>query len=268
MSIVTLTTDLGNYDHYVAKVKGALLSQNPNLNIVDISHQVEPFNLISAAFLLKNSFDSFPKGSVHILSVLTSSISSDAPNSFSPDHLAFSYKGHYFIGPNNGIFPMIYDERPEDMVFLEIEELDDHQSFSIGNLYCRAAAHLANKGPLNMLGSKATGIFEKSSLHPSYIDSHVQGAVVYIDHFGNLITNIQKDAFNLTKKNRPFTIELGFRGHTVNEICRWYGEVSKGDLMALFNSDNHLEIAINQGDAHKLLGLKVQDQIRIDFNDY
>jgi len=267
MPIITLTTDLGNVDHYVAKVKGKLLSLNPQHTIVDISHQVKPYNIIEAAFLLKNSFKSFPKGSIHLVSVLTASYSDNSPSTETPNHIAFKYKDHYFIGPNNGIFPMLYNEKPEEIVLLEIEEIDDHQSFSVGNLYARAADFLAKGGILKMLGSQIDEVYEKNRLQPTYSESYVQGAVVHIDHFGNLITNIKKAEFSTAARNRDFEIELGFN-HSVYEICQWYGEVSQGDIIALFNADGFLEIAINQGNAHNLLGIKLHDNIRISIHAY
>ena len=125
MPLVTLTSDFGLDDYYVAVIKGAMLCQNQNLNIVDITHNVKNYDIVQGAFVLKNAYSSFPKGSIHILSV----------NNFYTEHycfLAVRYDEHYFIGPDNGVFSLLFDEKPEDVYELEFDRKSD---FPLKNIF-------------------------------------------------------------------------------------------------------------------------------------
>ena len=142
MSIITLTTDLGLKDYYVAGIKGHILSQLPDANIVDISHEIPAFNISVAAFCLKNCYYDFPKGSIHIIGV------SPEANEFTR-HVVIKYQNHYFIGADNGIFSLLFDEIPEVIFDLNIISNEEKRTFPTKDIFVSAACHIGRGGTLN-----------------------------------------------------------------------------------------------------------------------
>ena len=133
-SIITLTSDMGYRDYYVAAVKGVIYSQCPNCHVVDISHSITPFNTFHAAWVLKNAYLNFPKGTVHILSV----------NSEGSDDIAqvvVDYDGHYFIGADNGVFSLMFDKKPDRVFEININQDSDSMTFHSRDLFLKAACH-------------------------------------------------------------------------------------------------------------------------------
>ncbi|KAA3650465.1 MAG: hypothetical protein DWP98_04455 [Bacteroidetes bacterium] len=260
MAIITLTTDLGNKDHYAGVVKGNIFKLCPNAIIIDITHQIAPFNILEAAFTVKNSYAEFPEGSIHIIGV-------------NPDskkdviHLAIEHNGHYFIGSDNGIFSLIFDEKPQRIFQLDIMSSYEGSSFPIKEIYTKAASHIANGGTLEMIGKPKQDILEKSLFRALSVGDIIKGMVTHIDHYGNIITNIEKDFFTVFGMNRDFVIEFRDGSYDINTISTSYSDVAEGEKLALFSSSKLLEIAINQGNASKLLGIRNLDSIRIMFHD-
>ena len=255
MAIVTLTSDFGLKDHFAASLKGALLSAVPDLTLVDVSHSVTPFDLQQAAFTLEHAWHRFPAGTIHLVCV------GPAPSARF-NHIAFRMKDHFFVGSNNGLFSLLSDERPEQVV--EIAKAGtESSSFPALDLYVPAAAALATGRALTELGPELPGIAEL--IRPRHFpeDDVVKGNVVYIDSFGNLVTDIRRTEFERIGKGRAFSILL--IGDEINTIVKRYSDVDEGDKLALFNSDGLLEIAINQGKASQLLNMRVNAVIRISF---
>lgn len=260
MAIITLTTDLGTKDHYVGVLKGSILTQHPEATIVDISHEIPHYNILKGAFILKNAYSSFPKGSIHIIGVCPE-IDEETKQ------LAILYDGHYFIGADNGIFSLIFEEKPQQIVSLEFSVNEEDLTFPTKGIAVKAACHLAKGGTIEMIGKKETEILEKSLFRAVSIDNVLKGMVIHIDHYGNLITNIEKSFFNTFGQNRNFNIEFRHGDYDIDEISQSYQEVPRGEKLALFSSSNLLEIAINQGNASQLLGIHESDIIRIEFYD-
>jgi len=266
MPVITLTTDLGLSDHYVAMIKGKLLKVISYANVIDISHQIKAYNTIHAAFVLRNTYHFFPEGSIHLVSVKPDE-QKEGPFAPQPQHLIMQYNNHYFIGPDNGLFSMIIEGDDAEIVRLEIAELDDRLSLPIQDLYVRAAAAISHGEPMNSLGVETKEINEKSMFRASLSGNVLQGIVAHVDQFGNLHTNISEEYFNKVAKNRTFRIDIGNSSYALKDINRWYSEVTQGERLALFNASGLLEIAINQGNANKLLGLDILSPIRVEFND-
>ena len=260
MAIVTLTTDLGLKDHYVGVVKGNLLKLCPNLQIIDISHEIKPFNILEAAFTLKNSFQEFPEGTIHILGVNPDSGADSA-------HLAVAYKGHYFIGADNGIFSLILEDKAEKIIALNIQQNPDSISFPTKDIYAKAAAHLVKGGTLEMIGQTKEHINERTLFQAVSIENIIKGMVIYIDHYGNILTNIDEPFFKAFGRGRDFSIVFRHGDYNINQISKAYNDVPEGEKLALFSSSNLLEIAMNKGNASRLLGLQELDSIRIEFYD-
>ena len=262
MPIITLTTDLGIIDHYVGTVKAAILRQLADAKIVDITHQVPPFNIRHAAFVLRNCYQEFPQGTIHILGV-------DAEYRLDAPHIAIFANNHYFIGTENGIFSLILDVKPDKIVELNITQDSDNFTFPTKDVFVNAACHIARGGTLEVIGTpKPTFSVERSSFKATFDNNSIRGSIIHIDSYGNVISNINEDLFKKIAKGRSFTIHLGNRGHyAINKIQKKYTEVPSGEALALFISTGQLEIAMNEGSASSLMGLHLNDIIRIEFND-
>ena len=266
MPIITLTTDLGLKDHYVASVKGAILSQIPDINIVDITHNIDAFNISQTAYVIRNCYKNFPAGSIHILGV-------DAELSIDNSHLAVFAGGNYFIGTDNGTFPLLFDElKAEKIVQLNISQNTDSLTFPIKDVFVIAACHIARGGTLEIIGKEIAAFKEmKSELKP--VTEHdintnndiIKGAVVYIDTYGNATTNISKDLFEQVRKGRDFVILFGREDERISKLREKYKDANKGEKLAIFSVNGMLEIAQNKGRATDLLGLKIHDYVRIEF---
>ena len=266
MPIITLTTDLGLKDHYVASVKGAILSQIPDINIVDITHNIDAFNISQTAYVIRNCYKDFPAGSIHILGV-------DAELSIDNSHLAVFARGHYFIGTDNGTFPLLFDElKAEKIVQLNISQNTDSLTFPIKDVFVIAACHIARGGTLEIIGKEIAAFKEiKSELKP--VTEHdintnndiIKGAVVYIDSYGNATTNISKNLFEQVRKGRDFVILFGREDERISKLREKYKDANKGEKLAIFSVNGMLEIAQNKGRATDLLGLKIHDYVRIEF---
>lgn len=255
MAIVTLTSDFGLKDHFVASVKGAMLSAIPGVNIVDISHLIAPFDLQQAAFTLGHAWKQFPEGTIHVVCV-------GASPTTRFNHIAFRLKGHYFIGSDNGIFSLFSEEQP-DLIVEICKAGDEPTSFPALDVYVPFAAAIASGLALETLGEKVNGVAQL--IRPRHFpeDDVIKGNVVHIDSMGNLVTDIRRSEFNRIGRGRAFSI--GLIGDEITTLSRRYSDVDEGDKLALFNSDDVLEIAINQGKANQLLNMRLNAVIRITF---
>ena len=260
MPIITLTTDLGTVDHYVSAVKATILRQLNNANIVDISHDIPSFNIIHAAFVLKNAYKEFPPESIHIIGVNTET---NEDNS----HLAVYANGHYFIGNDNGIFSLLLDLKPDKIVEITTTRDSDNDNFPLKDIFTKVACHIARGGTLEIIGTEIKQFSKEfAKLEALHDKNSIRGSIIHIDHYGNAITNISQRLFKDVAKGRSYTINLGSKEHySLNTIKRKYNEVQAGDAVALFISTNFLTISINNGSASSLMGLHINDTVRIEF---
>ena len=258
MAIITLTTDLGYKDFYQAALKGSIYSLLPKVNIVDITHSISAFNIPQAAFVLKNAFPYFPKGTVHLIGI-------DSVYSEQTRYLALKYKGQYFVGSDNGIFSLMFEGKPEEMVELNIMQDLKFLHFPLTDIFAKASCHLANGGKLAEIGIAVSELEEKVNLHPVIDKDVIRGSVIYIDSFQNVITNISKELFTQVQKSRPFTLYFR-KNESISQLSWHYNEVPEGEKLCLFGISNHLEIAINKGNASGLLGLHLGDIVRVEFH--
>ena len=269
MSIITLTTDFGTRDHLVGSLKGSILRELPDARIVDISHDVPPYSIAEGAYILGNAFKQFPEGTIHILAV-------DSEASKDQVHLGIQGQQHFFIGPDNGVFSLIFQEKRPDLITeLHIFQKSNSLLFPSRDVYVPAACHLSRGGKLEVIGKKKESMKFKQSLRPvvSQGGNDILGAVIFIDRFGNAVTNISKSLFYEIGKSRSFEITYG--NSAEKPITRIYEQykagVSEGKRMALFNSADMLEIAIYKGNAasvggaSSLLGIHRNEWIKIEF---
>jgi S-adenosylmethionine hydrolase len=230
-----------------------MLQRNPDLRIVDITHLVKPYDIVQGAFVLKNSFDSFPPGTLHIITV------NNSPEQFS--FIAFSHLGHVFIGPDNGIFSLMFGDLPSGVFRLE-HDLDS--PFPLKEVLAGAVDHLCAGKPIFEIGLPARETERRIALQPVISTSQIRGSVIYIDHYENAVVNVPKDLFEKVRNERRFA--LFFKRHDpITRLSRHYSDVSVGETLCLFNSAGFLEIAINMGKASSMLGLNLDDMVQVDF---
>lgn len=253
--IITLTTDWRKADFYVGTIKGAIMSHCRNAEVIDISHQVSPFSVYEASFILRNAFHYFPKGTIHIIGV-NAEIKQ-------PRYLAAKMDGHYFIAADNGLFSLLGEDKKLEAV--NIEKWQRQSSFPELDIFTRVAAHLAQGGNLNDLGSKTDKFAQISALRPVFDEFSITGQVIYVDSFKNAITNITRSIFDKLVQHRKFEIRIQRNIFEINQLRASYAEVPAGEVAALFNSLNLLEIAINGGNAEQLLGLEKNATVRVKF---
>ncbi len=263
MAIITLTTDMGLRDHYVAAVKGAILSQHAEAQIVDISHQIAPFDNQHTAFVLRNAYPEFPRGTIHIIGV------NGEADGRTP-HLVVRHDGHYFIGADNGIFSLLFDTKPQEAFELTIKLDTDHLAFPTKNIFVKAACHIARGGTPEVIGRKVVTIREQLNFRPVMHSDAIKGAVIHIDSYGNVVTNITRTHFDELIKAHTFKISFGRSLHDITEISTTYTDVVQGERLAFFGATGFLEIAVNKGvaggggGAAQLLGLRVSDPVRLE----
>ncbi|MFN3874453.1 MAG: S-adenosyl-l-methionine hydroxide adenosyltransferase family protein [Flavobacteriales bacterium] len=264
MPIITLTTDMGTRDHYVAVVKAAIAQQAPEATVIDITHHITPFHTAQAAFVVRNAYPAFPKGSIHIIGV---NPEADALTA----HVVARHNGHHFIGADNGLFPLLLQGKPEEAFEITMRLDDHHAAFPVKTVLVKAACHLARGGTAETIGRRMNTLRELIGFAPTIMKDAIVGRAVHIDHYGNVMTNIERGLFEELCGGRPFRIRFGREAYDLTRIHTTYGDVANGVCLAFFNSSGHLEIAINKGaegsggGAAQLLGLRENDAVRIEF---
>jgi S-adenosyl-L-methionine hydrolase (adenosine-forming) len=252
MQIVTLTTDFGLDGYYVALMKGALLQQTANLQIVDISHNIKQFDIVQGAFVLKNAYASFPEGTIHVITVNNS----QEGRAF----ICFQYERQYFIGPDNGIFSLIFPTIPEAWRLDPVEA----SPFSIQKSIAEAVAHIAAGKPIFEVGLPAGELVQRIALQPVISTSQIRGSVIYVDHYENVTINITKELFEKVRNGRRFAVFFK-RNDPITILSQHYTDVPVGEPLCLFNAAGLLEISVSMGTASSLLGLKLDDMVQVDF---
>ena len=260
MAIITITSDWGLKDPYLASVKGTMLSQLPDVTIVDISHQITPFDMNQASFVVRNSFRSFPAGTVHLIGINTEA-------SIETPHTLVLYEGHYFIGAENGIFSLIFDHDPDRIIEIDVIQDSDYFTFSERDVFAKVAVHILTGKPIDELGGPRPALTRMISFQPVADGQVIKGKVIYVDVYENLITNISHYLFRSVGKGNRFTITFRNPQYSVQAISTSYSDVPEGEMLAIFGTSGLLEIAMNRGNASSLLGMEVDDPVRIEFNE-
>ncbi|MCS6990974.1 MAG: SAM-dependent chlorinase/fluorinase [Chitinophagales bacterium] len=258
MAIVTLTTDLGNTDYYAAALHGTLLRYLRDVTIVDITHQIEPYNILQAAFVLRQAFAHFPEGTIHLALADTYGGSRKQP-------LIASYRSHWFVAPDNGLLALLWEADEADAVWRTDPDLLPQVQPSLMAQPCVAAVvALALGKPPNSIGSPCTDFVRLSFGLPVLSRDFLRGEVIHVDHFGNCIVNISRHDFERIGNGRPFQIKFK-RYDELNQLSQDYGSVDHGRMLCFFNAAGYLEIAINHAHAAKLLNLRVRDKVEVTF---
>ena len=273
MSIITFTSDYGLVDHRVPSVKGKILSLNENVKIIDISHEIQAYNLLQTAYIVRNAYSFFPKGTVHIIAV---------DSFYTKDRKCILYQadGHYFIAADNGVLSLIfYDIKPEAVYEITFNNrFDDEVNFTSTDIFAPVAVHLKNGGLPEVIGRKYKNPKQLSFPRAVYNESErmIIGEIMYIDNFGNVISNISKKFFekngvgyeNFIVKFRNLALSKIYNQYT-EFISDWQNEHEyHGKSVAIFNDAGLLELTIYKGNsqngAKTLFGMKVGESIYIE----
>lgn len=274
MSIITLTTDFGHKDYFVGALKGKILSEHKEAVIVDISHEIDLFNTLEASYCIEAAYHNFPKGTIHIIGV-------DSERVGDTQHIAMQWDDHYFICADNGILNALIQKKiPQKIVAITIHDRLNINASDM-DVFVAVACHIARGGLLNVIGKEIPSLKPVSVLTSSITNdlSEIKGQIVYIDSFGNCVTNISHKQFNDTIRGRKF--EIVIKNKKFSRLHKSYSDFPvsdvkqlkdlEGDFLALFNENGYLEIAIYKsnpktvGSAATLLGLHFRDTVSIKF---
>lgn len=257
MAIITLLTDSGESDHYVAAIKARIIAVNPSIRIIDISHQIKPGDIGHAAYVLRSVFREFPKGTVHIIGV-------EAVGNKNNSYVALQLEDHFFVGPDNGIFGLISDKSHQQIAAINtINPIVT--TFPERDIFAHTAAKLASGVSLTDLGKPLSGFQRLIDRQMKATKKQISGTVIRVDHFGNLITNITKEAFDILSRDKAFTVQFG--GEKFRRIHTNYNQSEEGECFIVFNSLGVLEIGIYKGNASELLGLTYDSAVSIIFEE-
>ncbi len=247
MALLTLTSDIGHQDYLVGAVKGRLLQINPSFSLVDISHAISPFNYPQAAYICRNALRHFPPHTYHLLLV----------NMFEkkPEQLLLAFHNdQYILCADNGLLTMVLEDKPEMVIGLPLDK-----NAVKNTLYCiqvmgEAVQELQAGARLQDIGMPDVSYIEKNHLRPTFGGDWIEGQIIFIDHFENIVVNITRDQFEEQRKGRRFRIVFK-RDEVIDRIAETYADVPEGEKLATFNAADYLEIAINKGNAAGLFGL-------------
>jgi len=258
MTIVTLISDWGMNSHYQASVKGNILRQIPDARIIDITHTLRPFDIMNCSFILRNAYPDFPAGSIHIVGVNTEA----GPKS---PHIVVKHRDMYFIGADNGVFSLLFEDMPIEAVELNIPQDSDYFTFSSRDVFVKAASLISGGEPLAKLGTPHTQLNRMYNFKPIITENKIEGKVIFIDDYENIFVNIDQETFKKTGKGRPYSIRFRSPGYSIHSLHKSYSDVAEGERLALFGTTGYLEIAMNRGKAASLLGLGLTDKVSIEF---
>jgi hypothetical protein len=248
MPLLTLTSDIGNQDYLVGAVKAQLLKSNADFRLVDISHNISPFNYPQAAYICRNAIRNFPAYTYHLILV----------NLFEsrPEQLLLAFHNEqYFLCADNGLLTMILEERPEMAIGIQLDKTVIKNTLYIIEVMSNTINKLASGESIKNLGVPDVEYVEKNPLKPMFSDKWIEGQIIFIDNFENVIVNITRSQFEEQRKGRHFKIVFK-RDEVIESISESYADVPEGEKLAMFNSAGYLEIAINKGNAAGLFGLK------------
>ena len=276
-AIITLTTDFGHKDHYVGSMKGRLLSENRDFIIVDISHEIDVFNVHEASYVIGAAYKNFPKGTVHLIGV-------DCERTPFTKHVVMLWQDQYFIAADNGVLSFLTHKYKAEKIYeINIHHLYDEATDAMDILLV-VASHIAKGGSLDVIGREIKELKEVKVVqaHVAADHSALYGTVIYIDHYGNCITNISRPMVKDIAKGRDYYISFGTK--KIARVHKTYSDFlvpdeeklkqKEGDVLALFNSNQNLEIAIYKsnpktiGGAKSLFGLTVGSTITVNFVDF
>lgn len=254
MPLVTFTSDFGTSDHYVASVKATIFSITPDQQIIDISHDIEPFNMAHMAYVLRSVYQKFPSGTVHL-------IGSNGSNPNNDTILLSEINGHFFVAPDNGIISLIQEQNRPVVFAISSEKISNFNTLGAARIACA----LAGGDKPEDLATHTDRYVQLMLRQVKATRKEIAGHVIRVDHYGNLITNIKKLDFDILSKERRYSLKFG--RESVSSIHQSMVDVEPGEAFFVFNEEGLLLIGINQGHASQLLGLNFDSPVNIQFED-
>jgi len=255
MPPITLTTEWKPDDFYNGIIKGKLCSLCPGAVIIDNAGSIPVFNISHASFIIRNTFGNYPKGTIHIICV-------HSEGAKVRDYLIVKAFGHYFIGTDNGIFNLILNSEPEEII-----KISDDGSGDEISLFASAAAHIYLGNDPGELGKPIKSFSERVPLRATIDKDVITGSIIFIDSYGNAISNITREVFDRVFEKRGFRILIQSNKNYTDHISNKYSDEPVGELLARFNSLDLLEISINGANVSELLSLSVGSVVRIDLRE-
>ena len=252
MPVVTLTTEWKPDDIYNGIIKGKLSRLCPGIAVIDNAGSIPPFNIAIASFIIRNTFNNYPGGSVHIICVHSEA-------SKNQDYLIVSARDHFFIGTDNGIFNLILNSEPDEVVKIDHQEEADELE-----IFAKAASEIISGRSLHELGTSVNSVSERVPLRATIDKDVIIGSIIFIDSYGNAISNITREVFYRVFENKGFRIQIQSNKNYTDQISSKYSDVPVGDMLAKFNQLELLEISINGADVSELLSLTVGSVVRVD----
>jgi S-adenosylmethionine hydrolase len=248
LALVTLTSDIGQQDYLVAAVKAQLLQVDADFSLVDITHSIPPFNYPHAAYICRSAIRNFPDFTYHIILV----------NLFEkkPEQLLLAFhQNQYLLCADNGLLQMILEDKPEMVIGIPLDKRANKNTTYCVQVMAQAISRLSQGESIQKIGNPDVSYIEKNHLRPLLDNNWIEGQIIFIDNFENVIVNITREQFEEQRKGRSFRIVFK-RDEVIDRISESYADVNPGEKLALFNSAGYLEIAINKGNAAGLFGLK------------
>tara|TARA_Y100001972_G_C7666843_1_gene337433 strand:+ start:5278 stop:6060 length:783 start_codon:yes stop_codon:yes gene_type:complete len=259
MSVITFMSDFGTEDHYVAAVKATILQNHPECQIIDLSHHIGQADIAHAAYVLRNVYNDFPEHTVHLCAV-------DSVSKEPSKLVAIQWNKHFFLGPDSGIFSLIGNLETGEVVEINAEN-GKFSTFIAKDILAPAAAKLAKEGKLSALGTPYSQLKKLFARQLKVTKKEIAGNVIRVDHYGNLITNINRKEFEtIIKLNGNSNYQIQFGRERSTKIHESYHEVESGECFIIFNSNGNIQIGINKGNASELLGLYLDTPIHIYFD--
>ena len=255
MPVITLTTEWRHDDFYNGIIKGKLCTLCPGAIIIDNASDIPVFNISHAAFVIRNTYENYPSNSVHIICV-------HSEGNDDRDYLIVKARDHYFIGTDNGIFNLILNSSPEEVIKLPAKPTDNEL-----DVFSKAAADLISGKKPESLGKPQKDFSEKVPLRATIDKDVIIGSIIFIDSYGNAISNITREVFYRVFEKREFKILIQSNKNFTDHISNRYDDEPVGELLARFNSLDLLEISINGANISELLSLSVGSVVRVDVPD-
>ncbi|MDP8989690.1 MAG: SAM-dependent chlorinase/fluorinase [Acidobacteriota bacterium] len=256
--LITFTTDFGLSDHFVGTMKGVVAGIAPQARVIDISHDIAPYNVTEAAFVIAEAWAYFPRGTIHVVVVDPGVGSSRRP-------ILAEAGGHYFIAPDNGVLSLVFDAAPHKVRVISNPKFmrrEISRTFHGRDIFAPAAAHLAKGAKPAAFGKLIHDYVRLSSAQPALKGKDSwRGAILKVDRFGNLITNFAARDFAAITA-RPFEMRAGVK--RIHRLALTYAEAEVGDLFVIVGSAGYLEIAANQASAASLLGCRAGASVELD----
>src|SRR5665213_139873 len=259
MAIITLTTDWGTRDYYIAIIKGIIYSNLPDAKIVDISHDISSFDYLEAQHVIKNAYPYFPPKTVHLIGLENHS------GKLNSNPIAINYKDQFFVGHDDGIFSLIFGELTDGIVEIDVSHMEN-KMFLVRDVMLKAVIHLAKGGSMDDLGTKKNSIAQRMLSTPAFEKNSIRGSVVYVDKFENIVTNISKELFDKVRNGRKFNILINHK-YYIHRLSTSYNDVGEAESVSYFNSEGFLEISMNLGKTASMFNLDIHKPIRIEFDD-